>query len=151
MIALGPYLSNGGPGPPPVTDWGVRMKKAFVLSCSLLLALGLVFASQHSRHAVTVDPDVHHIVLENDHIRVFEAKAAPGYKSPMHTHLPFLLVSLDQARIKLTMPDGQKSILDVRPGQIIWVDGTEHSWELFSGNLHVIGVEVKSAAAAPGN
>jgi len=85
-------------------------------------------------------------VLENEHVRVFEAQAGAGTKSPMHSHPPFVLASLGSARVKLTMPDGSKQILDLRPGQVLWMENAEHSWELLAGNLHVIGVEVKSAA-----
>jgi hypothetical protein len=31
---------------------------------------------------------------------------------------------------------------------VVWRDSIEHSWELLSGEVHVIGVEVKSAQAA---
>ena len=98
--------------------------------------------------AVTVDPDVHHVILENDHIRVFDARAAKGRKSPMHSHVPFVFVSLGTARLNLTLPDGRSMIFDTHPGQAIWMDNAEHSWEVLSGEVHVIAVEVKSAQRA---
>jgi len=98
--------------------------------------------------AVTVDPDVHHVILENDHIRVFDARAAKGRKSPMHSHVPFVFVSLGTARLNLTLPDGRSMIFDTHPGQAIWMDNAEHAWEILSGEAHVIAVEVKSAQRA---
>ncbi|MDQ3120281.1 MAG: hypothetical protein M3Q89_12060 [Verrucomicrobiota bacterium] len=98
--------------------------------------------------AVTVDPDVHHVILENDHIRVFDARAAKGRKSPMHSHVPFVFVSLGTARFNLTLPDGKSMIFDTHPGQAIWMDNAEHAWEILSGEAHVIAVEVKSAQRA---
>ncbi len=98
--------------------------------------------------AVTVDPDVHHVILENDHIRVFDARAAKGRKSPMHSHVPFVFVSLGTARLNLTLPDGKSMIFDTHPGQAIWMDNAEHAWEILSGEAHVIAVEVKSAQRA---
>ncbi len=96
-----------------------------------------------------MDPDVHQVVLENEHVRVLEARAAHGYKSPMHSHPPLLLVSIGSARIKATAPDGTKQILDLRPGMVVWRDSSiEHSWELLAGEVHVVAVEVKSAQAA---
>lgn len=115
------------------------------ISCALWLGMVGAVVADDSRDAVIVDPDVHNVVLENEHVRVFEGIAAPGATSPMHTHPPFLLVSIGSARLKLTLPDGETAIVDLRPGQVLWLDGAEHSWELLGGNLHAIGVEVKSA------
>jgi len=102
--------------------------------------------SRSAADPVTVDPTHHHVILENDHVRVFEVLASPGAKSPMHTHSPFVLISLERARARLTLPDGSTSILDLHPGQAIWLENASHSWELLSGQLTVIGVEVKAAA-----
>ena len=95
--------------------------------------------------AVTVDADVHRVVLENEYIRVFDARASKGAKSPMHSHPPFVLVSLGSTRFRMTLPDGKTSLLDLNPGQAAWVEGAQHSWELLAGELRVIGVEIKSA------
>lgn len=98
--------------------------------------------------AVAVDPDVHHVILENDYVRVFDARAAKGRKSPMHSHTPFVFVSLGTARMNLTLPDGKNAVLDTYPGQVMWLEDAEHSWEVLSGEPHVIAVEVKSAQRA---
>ena len=66
----------------------------------------------------------------------------------MHSHPPFLLVSLGTTRVRFTYPDGKTQILDLRPGTLVWLDGVEHSWELLAGELNVVAVEVKSAKAA---
>ena len=98
--------------------------------------------------ATIVDGEFHQIVLENEHVRVLQGLASAGQKSPMHSHPPILLVSLGTARARLTFPDGKTQILDLRPGTLLWLDGAEHSWELLSGDLDVIAVEVKAAKAA---
>lgn len=95
--------------------------------------------------AVSVDPDVHNVALDNEYLRVFDARAAKGTKSPMHSHPPFVLISLDSTRFRMTMPDGKTSIFDLNPGQVAWIEGARHAWELLAGELHVIGVEIKSA------
>ena len=101
--------------------------------------------TRKANDAVAVDTDVHHVLLENDHVRVFDGRAAKGRKSPMHSHPPFVFVSLGTARLSLTLPDGKNVILDTYPGQVMWMENAEHSWELLSGEAHVIAVEVKSA------
>ena len=105
-------------------------------------------AAQTIPDATVVDPDVHQVVLENDHVRVFQAMASAGAKTPMHSHPPMVLVSLGTARLKMTSPAAKNQILDLRPGTVIWIDGVEHSWELLAGELNVAVVEVKAAKAA---
>jgi quercetin dioxygenase-like cupin family protein len=121
------------------------MRRYLGVVLSFLAAMVLLANAQKSRDAVAIDPDVHNVVMENEHVRVFEAKGAPGRKSPMHTHPSLVLVSVGSARVKLTLPDGKNSMLDLRPGQVLWLENPEHSWELLAGDLHVVAVEVKSA------
>jgi hypothetical protein len=95
--------------------------------------------------AVAVDPDVHRVIIENEHIRVFDARASRGTKSPMHTHPPMVLVGIGKARFRMMLPDGKPQLFDLDPGQVRWVQDARHSWELLAGELHAIGVEIKSA------
>ena len=128
------------------------MTKKLGLLLSFLLGIGIAtIIAQKSTDSTVIDPDVHHVVLENEHVRVFEARGAPGWKSPMHTHPPLVLVSVGSARLKLTLPDGKTSMFDLRPSQAIWMGGSEHSWELLAGDLHAVGVEVKSARVVQGD
>lgn len=129
------------------------MRRTLGLLLAFCLGAGLATAvAQKSKDSTIVDPDVHQVVLENDHIRVLEARAAPGYKSSMHAHPPLVLVGIGSARVKFTLPDGQTQLFDIRPGTVLWRDQpSEHAWELLAGNLHVVAVEVKSAQAAKGN
>lgn len=115
---------------------------------SMLLGAGLTVAAfgaqaQKAPDAVAIDPDHHHVILENDRVRVFEVLADKGARAPMHSHPPFVLVSLGQARLRMTMADGKKVIFDLKPGQVLWMEDVEHSWELIAGQGHVIAVEVK--------
>lgn len=118
---------------------------------AIAFGLGANAAADTPPDAVSIDPDVHHVLLDNEHVRVFEARATHGATSPMHSHPPFVFISLGTARVKLTQPDGKKVIFDTWPGQVLWMpDGMQHSWELLSGDLRVVAVEVKSAQAARG-
>lgn len=111
-----------------------------------LLSLSLTAAAQKAPDAVAIDPEVHHVLLENEHVRVFNARASRGATSPMHSHPPFVFIGLDHARVRLTQPDGSPVLLDIYPGQVMWMGETiSHSWKLLSGNINVIAVEVKSA------
>jgi hypothetical protein len=115
------------------------------LAALLLVALPTISLAQTPDDAVSVDPVVHNVILENEFIRVFDARAAKGTKSPLHTHPPMVLVSLGKARLRMTQPDGKTTSFDLNPGQAMWVEDARHSWELVAGELHAIGIEVKSA------
>lgn len=104
----------------------------------------LTQSAQGSRDAVAVDPAHHHVVMENERVRVFEVQAEPGDTSPMHTHPPLVVVSLGTARLRMKTPDGKSSILDLHPAQVLWLENVEHSWELLAGQVHLVAVEVKA-------
>lgn len=121
------------------------MKTYARLAAPLLAAIPMVSSAQASNDAVSADPDVHKVILENEFFRVFDARASKGTKSPLHTHPPMVLVSLGKTRFRMTLADGKTSIFDLNPGQAMWVEGAHHSWELLAGELHAIGIEIKSA------
>ena len=127
----------------------VRVIAVEVKSATTRSGGALTPVSRKANDPVTVDPDVHHVLLENDHVRVFDARGTKGRKSPMHSHSPFVFVSLGTARLSLTLPDGKNALLDTYPGQVMWLDNAEHAWEILSGDLHVIAVEVKAAQRKP--
>jgi hypothetical protein len=121
-----------------------KKKKWLCFAAAWIAAMPIGSFAQET-DAVAVDPDVHRVVLENDYIRVFDARASKGTKSPMHTHPPMVLVSLDRTRFRMALPDGKSMIFDLDPGAARWVEGAHHSWELLAGELHAVGVEIKSA------
>jgi len=111
-----------------------------------IMVVAPVSLAQRAPDAVAVDPTHHNVLFENDHVRVFRAMAAPGARSPMHTHPPFVFVGLGTARAQLTPAGAAPVIFDVHPEQVMWLENAEHSWEMLAGQLHVIAVEVKAAA-----
>jgi hypothetical protein len=122
------------------------MKRSLTLVLAFLVGAGvsvLAQSAQSSKDAVAVDPTHHHVVMENARVRVFEVLADIGDKSPMHTHPPVAVVSLGKARLRMTAPDGKRSIFDLNPGQVLWFENVEHSWEVLAGQVHVVAVEVK--------
>ncbi len=115
---------------------------------SLVLLAPAAANAQSAPDSTVADPDVHQVVLENDHVRVLRALASAGHRSAMHSHPPTLVVSLGTGRVRLSQPDGTQQIFDIAPGTLFWIDGTEHSWELLAGEVNVVAVEVKAAKAA---
>jgi quercetin dioxygenase-like cupin family protein len=123
---------------------GVR---ALFVGASLLLGVAAATAQTYPDSTVAA-PDVHQVVLENEHVRVLQVLARAGTKTAMHSHPPMLVVSLETARVRFTSPDGKSQIQDLRPGTLLWIDGVEHAWELLAGQVNIVAVEVKSAKAA---
>jgi quercetin dioxygenase-like cupin family protein len=121
------------------------MKRSIGLSAAIFAAAAGTALAQGAKDAVAVDPTHHHVIMENERVRVFEVLAAPGDKSPMHTHPPLVAVSLGKARLRMTTPDGKSMIFDVNPAQAIWMENVEHSWEVLAGQVHIVAVEAKRA------
>jgi len=121
------------------------VKRYLGLTIALVAGFFAAAFAQEPGDAVSVDPDVHNVILDNEHIRVFDARASKGAKSPMHSHPPTVLISVGKTRLRATLPDGKATLIDLNPGQVFWMEGARHSWELLAGELHAIGVEIKSA------
>ncbi len=119
------------------------MKRSIRFAAAVLAALAGTAHAQGSKDAVAVDPAHHHVIMENDRVRVFEVLAAPGDRSAMHTHHPLVAVSLAKARLRMTLPDGKSVIFDVNEAQALWMENVEHSWEVLAGQVHIIAVEPK--------
>jgi hypothetical protein len=105
--------------------------------------------ARKAEDSTIVDPAVHQVVFENEHVRVINARAAHGWNSPMHSHPPMLVVVLGSGRQKVTWPDGSTQIVDLNPGTVVWQEHAfDHTWELLAGEVDVVLVEVKSANVA---
>jgi hypothetical protein len=124
------------------------MKRSLAVILAFLVGVGMTALAQNAqspKDAVAIDPTHHHVVLDNARVRAYEVMASRGDKSPMHTHPPVVVVSLGTTRLAMTTPDGKKAILDLHPGQVLWLENVEHSWEVLSGELHVVAMEPKKA------
>lgn len=119
------------------------MKRSLTLVLAFVLGGAVTALTQASKDAVEVDPTHHHVIMENPKVRVFEVMAERGDKSPMHTHPPLVAVSLGRGRLRMGTPDGKSTIFDLHPGQVLWMENVEHTWELLSGEVHLVAVEVK--------
>ena len=125
------------------------MSKVLSLIVVATLCLSLApAAAEEIQDATIAASGAHSVVMENEHVRVISALASAGHNSPMHSHPPAVVISLETARIKLTNSDGTEVILNLRPGTVFWSDGAEHSWELLAGEVNVVAGEVKSAKPA---
>jgi quercetin dioxygenase-like cupin family protein len=85
------------------------------------------------------------LLLENDKVRVMEVRLKPGQKAPMHNHPHDHVVYVkNDARFKLSFPDGKNSILELKAGQVIWIEAGPHETEnLGKAEGHNLVIELK--------
>lgn len=105
-------------------------------------------APMEQTHAGIVDPDQHHLVLDNEHVRIFDGFGDAGAISATHTHPPSVLVSLAKARFRVTI-NGKTRIFDFEPAMVRWTNHFEHTWQSLSGQARVVMVDIKSAHGDP--
>ena len=86
------------------------------------------------------------MLLENDRIVVVEGIVAPGDVNRMHKHeLRSVVVCIEGATIKETLPDGRTRTYGRKPGDVAWRDAGLLHEELNVGEtrLRVIAVQLK--------
>jgi hypothetical protein len=105
-------------------------------------------AELEPKHSTLIDPDQHHLVIDNEHVRVIDGMAAAGARSATHTHPPSVLISLAKSRFKVTI-NGKTRIFDFEPATVRWTNHFEHTWQILTGDARVIMIELKSAHNAP--
>lgn len=110
-----------------------------------------------SLDAIEAAPESHHILLENDHVRVVEVLIPPGEKEPIHTHRwPSVMLVDRAARIRYYDAEGDVAFesperedgetVEQSPPQTEWMEPEEpHAVEnIDSTSYHAIRVELKS-------
>jgi beta-alanine degradation protein BauB len=94
--------------------------------------------------ALKVAPDVTKIIMENNRVRVFDALFKPGVKAAMHSHPDHVLYILNDGKMKITPSNGKPQTMDIKTGQVIWMDATTHEAEnLGTTDVHMLVVELK--------
>ncbi len=76
-----------------------------------------------------VNPEQHRLLLENDTVRVFETRLAPGEKTGMHYHPRNFVYSLNDARLKIILDDGAAQEISIPTGTAAWSDPVHHAIE----------------------
>jgi len=94
------------------------------------LTVGLAVTSPAAaQDAVTSNPKVYHVVLENAAVRVLRVSVAPGAKTLMHEHPDNAVVVLGNGKTKFTGADGQSQEVEMKASDAMWMSGGKHSGE----------------------
>lgn len=91
-----------------------------------------------------VAANVYTLIMENEHVRVLDARFSPGARAVMHSHPNHVVYVLTDGRLKITTPDGKNAIVDLKVGQAIWMQVGEHAAEnVGKAEAHNLVIELK--------
>ncbi len=119
------------------------MRKSLALIAGLMLVSAI---SLRAQDAAIVNPKTIRVTLDNEHVRVFEAKLTPGWKENMHSHPTSIVYVIAGGRIRNHLPDGTTSEATLTAGQSLYRDPITH-WNENIGKttIRLIVVEMKPA------
>jgi quercetin dioxygenase-like cupin family protein len=85
------------------------------------------------------------LLMENEKVRVLEIRLKPGEKAPMHNHPnDHVVYVMNNAKFKLTFPDGKTGEFDLKAGQTIWLEAGSHATEnIGTSEGHNLAIELK--------
>lgn len=93
-----------------------------------------------------VIPQNYKLVLENEHVRVIEARIPPGTVEPPHRHLSGISIAMADYDIEHLQPNGEWTASMKRtPGVAYWSDGSVHQVRnVGTTTSHTIRIELKN-------
>ncbi|SRR6266496_378380 len=92
-----------------------------------------------------VSPDVYSVLFENERVRLLDVRLKPGGVSPLHSHPAFIAYNLTDARVRVTLANGETKEVDLKAGEADWNEGETHAAEnIGETECHVLNFELKS-------
>ena len=96
---------------------------------------------------VKLSPQYYKVLIDNDEMRVLEFRCKPGEKEAMHSHPRGFVYGLEDAKIRVSFPDGKSEESVIKKGEARWRDPLTHAVEnIGTTEAHVIAVELKKPA-----
>jgi quercetin dioxygenase-like cupin family protein len=89
--------------------------------------------------------DVYKIIMENDHVRVFDVRFKPGQKAEMHNHPSHVVYVLADYTLDLKLADGSSQEIPLKEGQAFWMEAGPHAAQnIGKTEGHALVIELKS-------
>ncbi len=96
--------------------------------------------------AVLIDPDKFTVRLENERVRVLEARIPPGEGHGMHWHPRHLVYTLSSYKVQDTFPDGSTKTMERDAGECLWEEELTHATvNIGETAVHALIIEIKDA------
>jgi hypothetical protein len=117
------------------------------------LAAHLVAHDAIAQDAVQTEPGNYRLVLENSRVRVLEFVSRPRTVVcgvGKHSHPAHLTVALSDARVRITLPNGEVVEAGNKPGDVFWSEAETHTVENVGGGvIRALIIEIKDAPGRP--
>jgi quercetin dioxygenase-like cupin family protein len=96
---------------------------------AVLLVMGFLLCSPnlHAQDPMAVGKMYKKVLFENDKVRVMQVEFAPGEMMPMHSHPAHTVYALTSGRIEITEKDKAPAAMDVKAGDVIYMDPVSHT------------------------
>ena len=89
-------------------------------------------------------PETHKVVLDNDQVRMLDARLKPGQKVAMHSHPPNTVYYMTDCKLKVDTPDGKSQIAEPKAGTAVYRGETKHAVEnVGTSECHLVQTELK--------
>ncbi len=84
---------------------------------------------ESSLDPVELDPDKFDVLLENERVRVLQAKIPPGQEHGMNWRPEHLIYPLSAYEVQDTFPSGATKTMKRGAGELLWGDEITHATE----------------------
>lgn len=126
---------------------GSSNRRRLVLAGMAGMATQLASGTAAGQDAARTQPQAFRVVLENDSVRVLEFVSRPGRELcgvGKHSHPAHLTIALSDAKVRVTLPDGNKIVVGNKLGDVMWNEAETHATENVGGNnVRALIVEIK--------
>jgi quercetin dioxygenase-like cupin family protein len=119
-----------------------KMRRILLPTCILSLA----FSAALAQDVMTVagGAEAHKVLLDNDQVRVLDARLQPGQKIAMHSHPANVVYFVSDCKIDVTSPDGKTTLRDGKAGIALWYGPLTHAVEnAGTAECHLVQTEIK--------
>lgn len=99
---------------------------------------------EKSKDPLQVAGNVYSLIMENEYVRVLDARFKPGAMAVMHSHPNHVVYVLADGILKLTTPDGKSMNVELKQGQALWMQAGQHAAEnIGKVEAHNLAIELK--------
>ena len=106
----------------------MRRRLSLLLVAAALVAVAST-AGAPAQDPLTVGPDIYRLILENERVRVLEARFQPGEKIGPHAHPDHVVVVTSAGKLAVTAASGKVQEFDAKVGDTFFIAAETHSAE----------------------
>ncbi len=100
--------------------------------------------TRKSSDPLQVAGNVYSLIMENEYVRVLDARFKPGDRALMHFHPNHVIYVLADGKLKITVSEGNSMNVDLKTGQAIWMPAGQHAAEnVGKREVHNVVIELK--------